>query len=90
MSTRTEQTKEGMDIIIDGFESGISSSPYTGIANIRNLNTYYYPKVAYVNYKRQPATTNTGVVISLQEHIRQMYQTMSAGYSARRRYSLIQ
>jgi hypothetical protein len=59
MSTRTEQTKEGMDIIIDGFESGISSSPYTGIANIRNLNTYYYPKVAYVNYKRQLATTNS-------------------------------
>jgi hypothetical protein len=53
MAYSITQTKEGNDIIIDGFENGISASPYTGIANIRNLNTYYYPKVAYVNYARQ-------------------------------------
>lgn len=41
------------DIVINGFEKGIASSPYVGIANIQNLNTSYYPGVAYVNYKRQ-------------------------------------
>ena len=49
------------DLVIDSWESGIALSPYKGIANIRNLNTGYYPGVAYVNYSRQLATqTNTG------------------------------
>lgn len=43
-------------IVIDGWENGISPSPYQGIGNIRNLNTNYYPDVAYVNYRRQLAT----------------------------------
>jgi hypothetical protein len=59
MSVRTEKTKEGMDLIIDGFEKGIASSPYSGIGNIRNLNTSYMPGVAYVNYRRQATTFNT-------------------------------
>jgi hypothetical protein len=59
MSVRTEKTKEGMDLIIDGFEKGIASSPYSGIGNIRNLNTNYYPGAAYVNYRRQATTFNT-------------------------------
>lgn len=50
--------KEDKSLIIDGFENGIANSPYNGIANIRNLNTSYYPGVAYTNYCRQ-ATTMT-------------------------------
>lgn len=42
-------------LVIDGFEKGIASSPYTGIANMRNVGISYYPSVAYVNYRRQPA-----------------------------------
>ncbi len=57
MSYRQETNATGRrDIVIDGFEKGIASSPYTGIANIQSLNTAYYPDVAYVNYKRQAAT----------------------------------
>ena len=48
--------KNTAELVIDGFEKGIAPSPYEGIANIRNLNTNYYPGVAYVNYKRLPAT----------------------------------
>jgi len=60
---RTEKTNEGMDIIIDGWEKGIQASPYQGIANIRNLNTSYYPGVAYVNYRRQACSlADTGQV----------------------------
>lgn len=50
--------KEDKSIVIDGFENGIAPSPYLGISNIRNLNTNYYPGVAYVNYSRQAATIN--------------------------------
>ena len=54
MAHRYEKNKNGeQDLVIDGFENGIAVSPYKGIANIRNLNTSYYPGVAYVNYKRQ-------------------------------------
>lgn len=52
----------GDSIVIDGWQEGIAPSPYLGIANIRNLNTSYYPGVAYVNYRRQPVTfNNTGI-----------------------------
>lgn len=54
---RVEKNQAGRsDIVIDGFQNGIASSPYSGIANIQNLSTAYYPDVAYVNYKRQAAT----------------------------------
>ena len=57
MSFRIEPNNSGKDeLIIDGFENGIANSPYEGIANIRNLNTSYYPGVAYTNYKRLPCT----------------------------------
>ncbi len=57
MSFRYEKTAAGnRDLIIDGFEKGIAVSPYLGIGNIRNLNTSYYPGVAYSNYRRQAAT----------------------------------
>ena len=48
--------EETNSLVIDGFESGIASSPYKGIGSMRNVNTSYYPGVAYVNYKRQAAT----------------------------------
>lgn len=61
MAYRYEQNLETQrsELVIDGWEKGIAVSPYQGIANIRNLNTYYYPGVSYVNYSRL-ATTVTG------------------------------
>lgn len=53
MAYRYEKNENGeADLIIDGFEDGIADSPYLGIANMRNLNTSWYPGVAYSNYKR--------------------------------------
>lgn len=60
MANRIDTTKDGTAIVIDGFENGIASSPYKGIANIRNLDTAYYPDVAYVNYRRQLSTLGDG------------------------------
>lgn len=54
MSYRFDQLSS--EIVIDGFENGIAPSPYKGIANMRNMNTTYYPGVAYTNYRRQAAT----------------------------------
>lgn len=63
MAFRIEQNSQGNDeLIIDGFENGIANSPYEGIANIRNLNTSYYPGVAYTNYARQLATITGGTM----------------------------
>ena len=54
MAYRIDTTQLGnQSIVIDGWENGISASPYQGIANIQNLNTSYYPGVAYSNYRRQ-------------------------------------
>lgn len=54
--------RENDELVIDGWEGGIAHSPYTGIAKIANLNSQYYPGVAYVNYRRQAATlSSTGV-----------------------------
>lgn len=65
MAHRFEKTTNNTyDLIIDGFEKGIASSPYSGIANIRNLNTSYYPGVAYVNYKRTPADLIADIIDS--------------------------
>lgn len=38
MAVRLEKTETGQDIVIDGFEKGIASSPHFGIANIQNAN----------------------------------------------------
>lgn len=38
MAWRVEKTEEGADIVIDGFEKGIATSPYQGIADMRNVN----------------------------------------------------
>lgn len=56
MSYRQEKTQAGNTLVIDGWETGIAPSPYKGIANIRNLNTSYYPGVIYGNYARQSVT----------------------------------
>jgi hypothetical protein len=48
--------KSRNEIVISGFEGGISPSPYMGIANMRNVATHWMPGVAYVNYRRQAAT----------------------------------
>lgn len=63
MAYRYEKTENGkVDLVIDGWENGIASSPFKGIANIKNLNIKYYDGVAYVNYKRQ-ACTITGATL---------------------------
>ena len=51
---------EKQELVIDGWEKGIAESPYQGIASMRNLNIKYYPGMAYVNYKLQPANLNSG------------------------------
>lgn len=38
MSYREEKTENGTDIVFDGWETGIASSPHKGIANIQNGN----------------------------------------------------
>jgi len=58
MAYRTEEQPQS--IVIDGWENGIAPSPYTGISNTRNLNTSYYPGVAYTNYRRRAATLSGG------------------------------
>ena len=60
MAYRYEKEPSGVRaLVIDGWEKGIADSPFTGIGNIKNLNTKYYPGVAYVNYKRQASTFAT-------------------------------
>ncbi len=38
MAWRTEKNGQDTDIVIDGFEKGIASSPHFGLANIQNAN----------------------------------------------------
>ncbi len=47
---------EGKDIIISGFEQGIAENPYTGIADMRNLDIVSVPGEAFVGF----STTNVG------------------------------
>lgn len=56
---------ETNELVIDGWEGGISHSPYQGIANMRNVNTQYYPGVAYLNYRKQAATLGNTASIAL-------------------------
>lgn len=66
MSYRLEQTDSGMDIVIDGWESGIADSPYatslqtplgvvqqSGLSDMRNVNVISVPGEASVNFKSQ-------------------------------------
>jgi hypothetical protein len=63
MSYRYEKNLNGQhDLILDGWEKGIASSPFKGVANIQNMNVKYYEGVAYGNYKRLPATINGGTM----------------------------
>lgn len=47
---------EGKDIVISGFEDGIASDPYTGIADMRNANIVSVPGEASVNFKTAAMT----------------------------------
>lgn len=60
MAYRIEKNQEtgNRELVIDGFEKGIASSPYNGIGNIQNCGVTYYPGVAYVNYRRREASTS--------------------------------
>lgn len=48
--------KQRNELVISGWENGVSPSPYLGIANMRNVATHWMPGVAYVNYRRQAVT----------------------------------
>lgn len=49
------------EIVIAGWNDGISDSPYTnkGITRMLNLNNHYYPGALYPNYSRTSATSAT-------------------------------
>lgn len=47
---------EGKDIVISGFESGISNSIYSGTADMRNVDIIGVPGEASVNFSEIPAT----------------------------------
>lgn len=51
------------ELIIDGWENGIASSPYQGITSIKNLNIKYLPGAVYSNYKRILNTSATTIGI---------------------------
>lgn len=46
---------EGKDIVINGFEQGTASSPYAGIADIRNMDIITVPGEASVEFSEVPA-----------------------------------
>jgi hypothetical protein len=48
MSYRIEPNTN--DMVIDGWEKGIADDPYSGIADIRNMNVVSIPKEASVNF----------------------------------------
>lgn len=51
MSWRIETTESGRDIVLDGFEKGIASSPHAGIAGLVNLDVTSVPGEARVAFK---------------------------------------
>lgn len=61
MAYRTEKTKAGTDIVINGFEKGIASSPHLGIANLKCANISTDTGEVMANYARtqqsQPGNT---------------------------------
>lgn len=65
MAFRTEKNGSSTDIVIDGFENGISENPYDGIADLRNVNILSTPKEASVAFSMSasnvPPTGQTGV-----------------------------
>ena len=48
MSYRIENRNGGKALVLDGFEQGIATSPYAGIANLKNLNIDDVPGQASV------------------------------------------
>ena len=54
------------DIVIDGFENGIGDSPYSGLTDMRNINTVSIPGEADVNFSTTLSSnpTFTGSITS--------------------------
>ena len=52
---------EGSDIVIDGWEKGIADDPFSGIADMRNINITSNEKIAAVQPK--PYQTNSGSTV---------------------------
>ena len=79
MAVRIEKEENGKQaIVIDGFEAGISESPYSGIPSLKNLNINYLKGATYVNYKRQAVTLSAGGGITMGKP---KYFTQSPGAS---------
>jgi hypothetical protein len=49
-------TAESVDIVIDGFENGIASTPYAGIADMRGVNITSIPSEAMCNFSTAALT----------------------------------
>lgn len=47
---------EGKDIVLSGMQNGIADSPYTGIADMRNINIIGMPNEGSVQYEEVAAT----------------------------------
>lgn len=62
MSWRIEQNGENRDIVIDGWENGIASTPYGGISMLKNVNTMSIPGEVSVHTKL--ATLNKPPAVS--------------------------
>ena len=54
------------DIVISGFENGIGDSPYSGLTDMRNINTVSIPGEADVNFSTvlSSGPTFTGSITS--------------------------
>lgn len=49
-------TLEGKDLVLSGFEEGIADTPYSGIADMRNMEILSYPGEASVQFAQAAAT----------------------------------
>lgn len=47
---------EGTELVFDGFEKGISDSPYSGVGDMRNMNIISTPAEAMVNFATASST----------------------------------
>jgi hypothetical protein len=61
MAYHSEKTSSGTDIVIDGWESGISANPYTGIADMRNIENVSIPGEASVALSTQAMITQGAI-----------------------------
>lgn len=62
MAYRLEKTNIGVDIVFDGWENGIAQDPFSGIADMRQVNISTLPKTVQVGYGITVSTTSGGTL----------------------------